>query len=331
MNKRYQVFLSSTYVDLKEEREEILRILLKLNCFPAGMELFPATDEKQFDYIKKEIDNSDYYLLIIGGRYGSLTSEGISYTEKEFLYALEKKIPVIAFIHKDINNIPLAKVDVDENIRKKLEDFKKKVETNRLVKYWADATSLYSEVSITLARIINECPRIGWVRGDEKNEVSNKDELRKLKEEINVLKKYKEESHRLIGGKIADLEEEYSIEFDICSTFWGDIDKVLESKVLTFSWLEWYKQIVTVMKKRSLKTCSSLSIGELIYSTVYRIIDISQYDDVIINFNKEIIMDFQNQFVALGFIKVKQTQFEQKWELTQKGEKYYALLNCKKS
>jgi hypothetical protein len=330
MNKRYQVFLSSTYVDLKEEREEILRILLKLNCFPAGMELFPATDEKQFDYIKKEIDNSDYYLLIIAGRYGSLTPEGISYTEKEFLYALEKKIPVIAFIHKDINNIPLGKVDVDENIRKKLEEFKKKVETNRLVKYWADSTTLYREVSITLARVIHECPRIGWVRGDEKNEVSNKDELRKLKEEIKVFKKNKEEYHRLIGGNIADLEEEYSIEFEICSTFWGDIDKVLESKILTFSWTEWYNQIVTIMKKRSLKICSSLSIEELIKATIYEIVDLSS-NDLIVRFKNEIIIDFQNQFVALGFIKVKQTQFELRWELTQKGEKYYALLNCKKS
>jgi hypothetical protein len=330
MNKRYQVFLSSTYVDLKEEREEILRILLKLNCFPAGMELFPAIDEEQFDYIKKEIDNSDYYLLIIGGRYGSLTSEGISYTEKEFLYALEKKIPVIAFIHKDINNIPLGKVDVDENIRKKLEEFKKKVETNRVVKYWADSTTLYREVSITLARVIHECPRIGWVRGDEKNEVSNKDELRKLKEEIKVFKKNKEEYHRLIGGNIADLEEEYSIEFEICSTFWGDIDKVLESKILTFSWTEWYNQIVTVMKLLSKESMTSFSINKLICSTIYKIIDKSQHR-ASLYYDKEIIMDFQNQFVALGFIKVKQTQFEQKWELTQKGEKYYALLNCKKS
>lgn len=241
------------------------------------MELFPATDEKQFDYIKKEIDNSDYYLLIIAGRYGSLTPEGISYTEKEFLYALEKKIPIIAFIHEDINNIPLGKVDVDENIRKKLEEFKKKVETNRLVKYWENSTTLYSEVSITLARAINECPRIGWVRGDEKFEVSNKDELRKLKEEINVLKKNKEEYHRLIRGNIADLEEEYSIKIDICSTFWGDIDKVLESKILTFSWSEWYKQIVTVMKMLSIKSMNAFSIEELLYSTIDKIIDISIY------------------------------------------------------
>ena len=206
-----------------------------------------------------------------------MTPEGISYTEKEFLYALEKKIPIIAFIHEDINNIPLGKVDVDENIRKKLEEFKKKVETNRLVKYWENSTTLYSEVSITLARAINECPRIGWVRGDEKFEVSNKDELRKLKEEINVLKKNKEEYHRLIRGNIADLEEEYSIKIDICSTFWGDIDKVLESKILTFSWSEWYKQIVTVMKMLSIKSMNAFSIEELLYSTIDKIIDISIY------------------------------------------------------
>ena len=69
---------------------------MKLNCIPAGLELFPAIDEKQFDYIKKCIDDSDYYLLIIGGRYGSLTCEGISYTEKEYLYALKNNISIIA-------------------------------------------------------------------------------------------------------------------------------------------------------------------------------------------------------------------------------------------
>ena len=96
MIKRYQVFLSSTYADLKEERDNIIQILMKLNCIPAGLELFPAIDEKQFDYIKKCIDDSDYYLLIIGGRYGSLTCEGISYTEKEYLYALKNNISIIA-------------------------------------------------------------------------------------------------------------------------------------------------------------------------------------------------------------------------------------------
>jgi hypothetical protein len=47
--KRYQVFVSSTYVDLQEERQAVIMALLQLNAVPAGMELFPAADEDACD------------------------------------------------------------------------------------------------------------------------------------------------------------------------------------------------------------------------------------------------------------------------------------------
>jgi len=40
MDKRYQVFVSSTYEDLKEERQEVMHALLELDCIPAGMGYF---------------------------------------------------------------------------------------------------------------------------------------------------------------------------------------------------------------------------------------------------------------------------------------------------
>ena len=83
MDKRFQVFVSSTYADLKEARQKVIQTLMEMDCIPAGMELFPAADEEQWKFIKRVIDDCDYYILIIGGRYGSLTAEGISYTEKE--------------------------------------------------------------------------------------------------------------------------------------------------------------------------------------------------------------------------------------------------------
>ena len=67
---------------------------MELDCIPAGMELFPATDEDQFEFIKRIIDDCDYYLLIIGGRYGSVTADGISYTELEYEYALKLGLKV---------------------------------------------------------------------------------------------------------------------------------------------------------------------------------------------------------------------------------------------
>lgn len=94
MNKKYQIFISSTYEDLKEERAKVVATILKSYQFPIGMEMFSADNTEQWQQIQRTIDSSDYYILIIKRRYGSMTKEGISYTEKEYNYAKEKKYPL---------------------------------------------------------------------------------------------------------------------------------------------------------------------------------------------------------------------------------------------
>lgn len=42
MEKKYQIFVSSTYEDLKKERDKVFATILKMNHFPIGMELFNA-------------------------------------------------------------------------------------------------------------------------------------------------------------------------------------------------------------------------------------------------------------------------------------------------
>src|SRR5712692_11805208 len=99
--KRYQVFVSSTFQDLQEERQEVMQALLELDCIPSGMELFPAADEDQWSLIKRVIDDCDYYIVIIAGHYGSMGPEGKSYTQMEYEYAVEKSIPVFGFLHAE--------------------------------------------------------------------------------------------------------------------------------------------------------------------------------------------------------------------------------------
>lgn len=164
-DKRYQVFVSSTYEDLKEERQEVMHALLELDCIPAGMELFPAADEDQWSLIKEVIDDCDYYIVIIGGRYGSEDDEGMSYTEKEYHYALEKNKPTISFLHKNPDNLPANKIDINEEKRQKLNEFKKLV-SNKMVKHWINAKDLGSVVSRSLIKLIKHHPAIGWVRAD---------------------------------------------------------------------------------------------------------------------------------------------------------------------
>lgn len=55
MDKRYQIFVSSTYADLREERSKVIQALMEMDCIPAGMELFPAADEDQWQFIRVQI------------------------------------------------------------------------------------------------------------------------------------------------------------------------------------------------------------------------------------------------------------------------------------
>lgn len=161
MDKRYQVFVSSTYTDLNEERQLVTQTLMKMGCIPAGMELFPASDEDQFAFIKRVIDDCDYYLVIIGGRYGSVTTEGISYTEKEYDYAVKKGLKVVGLLHRNPENIPVSKAESVPEAREKLVAFRDKVSKDRLVDYWDNAPALPGLVALSMVNAIKTFPGVG--------------------------------------------------------------------------------------------------------------------------------------------------------------------------
>lgn len=165
MEKRYQVFVSSTFADLQDERQEVMQALLELDCIPSGMELFPAANEDQWTLIKKVISDCDYYMVIVGGRYGSIGPGGFSYTEMEYRYAVELGKPILGFIHKDPSQIIANKTESTEEGRAKLEGFRELVKT-RMCRFWDSPVDLGSQVSRSLVKLIKSSPAIGWVRGD---------------------------------------------------------------------------------------------------------------------------------------------------------------------
>lgn len=139
---RHQIFVSSTFSDLIAERAEVIQALWELDCIPTGMEAFVAANESQWDVIKRVIDECDYYVLIIGGRYGSITDAGISYTEKEFEYAKSISLPVLAFSHSDPDSIAVGKTDKSSEAQEKLVQFRKKVMDNYPIKKWSTPQEL---------------------------------------------------------------------------------------------------------------------------------------------------------------------------------------------
>jgi hypothetical protein len=186
MEKRYQVFVSSTYEDLQEERQQVMHALLELDCIPSGMELFPAANESQWSLIQRVIRDCDYYILILAGRYGSCGEDGLGYTEQEYRYALSIDKPTIAFLHKDPGTIQAKKCEQTENGKMKLEEFRSLVK-EKLCKYWSTADELGSVVSRSLIQLIKTNPAVGWVRADELPSKDATLELLRLRQHVEQL------------------------------------------------------------------------------------------------------------------------------------------------
>ncbi|MBP1036161.1 DUF4062 domain-containing protein [Serratia fonticola] len=187
MDKRYQVFVSSTFTDLEDERKHVIQTLMEMDCIPAGMELFPAIDEEQWEFIKRIIDDCDYYLLIIGGRYGTVADDGLSYTEKEFDYAVSKGLKVIVLVHENPGQLPVNKSELNPESRDKLTNFITKASDGRLRKTWANVKDLPGLVALSMTKTIKTYPAVGWVRANKiTNEMalSELNELRKRNEEL---------------------------------------------------------------------------------------------------------------------------------------------------
>src|SRR6266581_2212793 len=124
---RHQVFVSSTFGDLQEERREVIDGLLELDCFPCGMEYFPADNDEVWQVIQRLIDGCDYYVLIVAGRYGSTAKDGISFTQKEYEFAA-------------------AKTEEKASSKKKLQEFRQLLCDTRLCKFYDSPSDLRAKV-----------------------------------------------------------------------------------------------------------------------------------------------------------------------------------------
>jgi len=185
MEKRFQVFVSSTYTDLADERAEVVSMLLNLDALPAGMELFPATNDDAWTLIKRVIDESDYYLLVVGGRYGSVDDEtNLSYTENEFDYAIAENKPVMAFLHGDPGKIPAEKTDQSDEARERLNEFREKVQNAVHVNFWKEKNELAGLVAKSFVKLQKSHPAVGWVRGDVETAGSALVEINDLRKQL---------------------------------------------------------------------------------------------------------------------------------------------------
>lgn len=204
--RKLQVFISSTYRDLRSERQAAVEAILKAGHIPAGMELLSAGSESQMETIRRWIDESDIYMLILGGRYGSVEPKtSLSYTELEYDYAVSKDKPFFAVVITDAALDQKVKADgkaaLETESPKELKLFRDKV-LSRISSFFNDAKDIKLAVHETLAEFQVRHKFVGWISGNDAPDVS------KLLDEIGRLRNERDDALSQLSSAKATLDRQ---------------------------------------------------------------------------------------------------------------------------
>ncbi len=335
MDKRFQVFLSSTYEDLKAERLEVMKAILELDCIPCGMEYFPAASEDQWTYIKELIDQCDYYVVIVANRYGSTAPDGTSYTQKEYEYAVSQGVPAIAFLHSDPGSIASKLSEEKSEGKKKLKEFQN-VLKSKLCKEWSSVHELGAVVSRSLTQLIKRNPRPGWVRAEGLASAEASNEILRLKQQVEEQEK---ELNRLqlkapAGAEtLAQGSDKYQIEYKLRlidpQKGYRSPDRASELFLSSsFSWDEIFSSFATYL----LVECKEAEIKSAINKMLRVISEASlgsKYPKQNISsalITEECLQTIKVQCSALGLIELRMVMLEhdltRMCQLTPLGEHY---------
>lgn len=217
--RKLQVFVSSTFKDLIHERQAAVSAILKAGHIPAGMELFTSGDRSQMQTIEQWIDESDVYMLILGGRYGSIEpTSKMSYTELEYDYAVQLGKPFfsVAITEKALEiKVKEGSLEfIERESQKELALFRQKVLGN-ISSFFDDSKDIKLCVHETLADFAANRELKGWVSAEEIVDTKPLfEEIRKLAEENNHLREsLREEQKRAAitlsksNNKFKDIQE----------------------------------------------------------------------------------------------------------------------------
>lgn len=328
-DKRYQVFISSTYSDLQEERAVLTQQLPLLGCLPCGLDLHPV-GAAAWNAIKKQIDESDFYVLLLGSRYGSLSPSGISYTHMEYVYASTKQKPILVLMHDAPESRPEACQEKTPERRRQFSDFRQLL-SKGLVGGWSDARSLETAVRRYLPQLIKTHPAVGWVRATVLGSPEQAREIERLKQRVAELEQEREQNLVQQGstqGALAQGQDLFEVVYRCKAYAAGNCEDVPGKSQL--SWNVLFASFAPHLSQPQHEEFMAAKIAERVQENALKDIQATRpkthaVTDVVLAplcFNS-----IKIQFRTLGLIRrIPHDDPRTWWQLTAAGEQYLTAL-----
>lgn len=179
-DKRYQVFIATSGSDVLSERMTLSQSLMGLGFFSWGLEQHTPLSTA---FARRQIDESDYVVLLLGSQYGELSVSGVSYVHLEYLYAKSKQKPILVIVHEAPETRPTALLDEKIESQQKFHAFRQQLcNENEHVFYYRTLRDLELVIRRQMPQLLEQYPAQGWIRPQSLQKIL--DEIEQLKNQL---------------------------------------------------------------------------------------------------------------------------------------------------
>jgi len=317
LDTRYQIFISTSGRDMQPERMVLSQTLVGMGFFAWGLEhRTPLTTT----LARRQIDECDYLILLLGSQYGEQSISGVSYLSLEYEYALSQAKPIIVFMHEQPENREIDLQETHPQLKDKFLTFRKKLlhEAEHIF-YFKTPRELELAVRLNIPLMVEQHMGQGWVPAHQAQQLE--DEIKLLKSKILQLEqRVTEPSIQLNEVAPQDI---FAFEYQIQAFQDGNFKELKRQRQMTWS------QLLSVLAKRFETAMPEENFGICLneYLNQAGLEDARQelpraHAVACAQINHKALFRIKNQMQSQGWIVPTQTeQSYGLWKLTTKAQK----------
>lgn len=180
LDKRYQVFITTSGKEMQPERMVVSQTLIGMGYFSWGLEQRTPLSTA---FARRQIDDCDYVLLLLGSQYGEQSVSGVSYMHLEYIYAVTKQKPIIVLMHDNPESRDPSLQEAKPELRNRFYEFRQQLqkEVEQVISF-KTLRELELAVRSYMPQMLERYPVMGWVRPQSIQ--SLQDEIDRLKSKL---------------------------------------------------------------------------------------------------------------------------------------------------
>lgn len=236
LDKRYQVFISSSGHDMYPERVVLSQTLVGMGFFSWGLE--QQRTPMSTSIARRQIDDCDYVILLLGSQYGEQSVSGVGYMHLEYIYAVTKQKPIVVFMHEDPSSRDLSLQDASPELQRRFQEFRKQLqlEVDQIFTYKSHR-DLELTVRLNMPQMLERYPVQGWVRPQDTQALQDEIDVLEAKVKRLEIELGKRDADPFIHAPKVSMHEVFSFEYRMHAYQDGHFKEVRPMRNLTWAQL----------------------------------------------------------------------------------------------